>query len=369
MNNIAMNNSAQKFRTMTNSKSNFRNRLLSTRCFVGLVLTGCMGTGGIAQDKVYPLQGGIASGKILQITPAEVTIEVRGAEQKVPVDEIRKVVFDGEPSGLDRAREMFAQEQYPQVLDELKKLDPASLKNPLIAQDYEFYRFYSEGKLGLAGTGGSKESAAAGLVALAGKNRNTHHMYDLSALLGDLAVALGKPDGAVRYYSVLLSAPNAETKAIGVYRLAQLELGQGKFAEARVRFQQIVGLNASTAGMTRLKSLAEVGLAVCDARDGKPQQALDQLKQMVAKYDSTDQELFARIYNAQGACYVALKNTNLAVLAYLRTDLLFFTDAEAHAEALYQLSQLWPKAGEPSRATETRTRLVSQYAGSVWANK
>ena len=154
-------------------------------------------------------------------------------------------------------------------------------------------------------------------------------MYDLSALLGDLAVALGKPDGAVRYYGVLLTAPNAETKAIGVYRLAQLELGQGKTAEARTRFQQIASLNASTASTTRLKSLAEVGLAVCDARDGKPQQALDQLKQMVAKYDSTDQELFARIYNAQGACYVALKNTNLAVLSYLRTDLLFFTDAEA----------------------------------------
>ena len=352
-------------RAMNNIKFNLHNG----RWLIGLVLAGYLGASVVAQDKVYPLQGGIASGKIIQITPAEVTIEVRGTEQKLPVAEIRKIVFDDEPSGLDRAREMFAQEQYPQVLDELKKIDPASLKNALVAQDYEFYRFYSEGKLGLAGTGGSKENAAAGLVGLANKNRNTHHMYDLSALLGDLAVALGKPDGAVRYYSVLLTAPNAETKAIGVYRLAQLELGQGKFAEARTRFQQIVGLNASTADMTRLKSLSEVGLAVCDARDGKPQQALDQLKQMVAKYDSTDQELFARIYNAQGACYVALKNTNLAVLAYLRTDLLFFTDAEAHAEALYQLSQLWPKAGEPSRATETRTRLVSRYAGSVWANK
>ena len=188
-------------------------------------------------------------------------------------------------------------------------------------------------------------------------------------MLGDLAVALGKPDGAVRYYGILLTAANAETKANGVYRLAQLELGQGKYSEARTRFQQLVGLNSASASMARLKSLAEVGLAVCDARDGKPQQALDQLKQMVAKYDSTDQELFARIYNAQGACYLALKNTNLAVLAYLRTDLLFFTDADAHAEALYNLTQLWPKAGEPTRATETRARLVGQYAGSTWANK
>ena len=367
---IAMNHQAhQTIPSRYEAMKFMKTTLLKSRSLIAVVLATWFASSIAAQDKVYPLQGGIASGKISQITPAEVTIDVRGTEQKIPVADIRKIVFDDEPSGLDRAREMFAQEQYTQTLDELKKIDPTSLKNPLVAQDYDFYRFYSEGKLGLAGTGGSKENAAAGLVALAGKNRNTHHMYDLSALLGDLAVALGKPEGAVRYYGVLLTAPNAETKAIGVYRLAQLELGQGKTAEARTRFQQIASLNASTASTTRLKSLAEVGLAVCDARDGKPQQALDQLKQMVAKYDSTDQELFARIYNAQGACYVALKNTNLAVLSYLRTDLLFFTDAEAHAEALYQLSQLWPKAGEPSRATETRSRLVSQYAGSVWANK
>ena len=322
-----------------------------------------------AQDKVYPIQGAVASGKLIEITRDVITIEVRGINQKLPVAEIRKVVFDDEPSGLDRAREMFAQEQYTQVLDELKKIDTTTIKNPLIVQDIEFYRFYSEGKLGLTGTGGDKTKAKDGLLALAGKNKNSHHMFDLSALLGDLAVGLGKPDEAARYYGVLMSSPNAETKATAVYRLAQLELGQGKTTEARTRFQQLSGLTAANAAVARLKSLAEVGSAVCDARDGKPQQALDQLKQMVVKYDSTDQELFARIYNAQGACYIALEKPSLALLAYLRTDWMFFTDAESHAEALYQLVQLWPKAGEPSRATETRARLVSQYAGSVWANK
>ena len=322
-----------------------------------------------AQDKVYPIQGSVASGKLIEITRDVITIEVRGNNQKLPVAEVRKVVFDDEPSSLDRAREMFGQEQYSQVLDELKKIDASTIKNPLIVQDIEFYRFYSEGKLGLTGAGGDKAEAKKGLLALAGKNKNSHHMFDLSALLGDLAVGLGKPDEAARYYGVLMSSPSAETKALAVYRLAQLELGQGKTAEARTRFQQLAALTASSASVSRLKSLAEVGTALCDARDGKPQQALDQLKQMVVKYDSTDQELFARIYNAQGACYIALEKPSLALLAYLRTDWMFFTDAEAHAEALYQLVQLWPKAGEPSRATETRARLVSQYAGSVWANK
>ncbi len=342
-----------------------RTLIFSAVCVAYLGLSGSLQS----QDKVYPIQGAVASGKIVDITRDEITIEVRGNNQKLPVSEVRKVVFDDEPSGLDRAREMFGQGQYSQVIDELKKIDASGIKNPLIVQDIEFYRFYSEGKLGLAGSGGDKAKAKAGLLALASKNKNSHHMLDLSELLGDLAVGLGKPDEAARYYGLLMSSPNADTKALAVYRLAQLDLGQGKNTEARTRFQQLVGLTSSSTATARLKSLAEVGLALCDAREGKPQQALDQLKQMVVKYDSTDQELFARISNAQGACYIALEKPSQALLAYLHTDWLFFTDAESHAEALYQLTQLWPKAGEPARATETRARLVSQYAGSVWANK
>lgn len=346
----------------------FTSNLSASLTLAGLLigtLTGSL----IAQDKVYPIQGAVASGKLVDITRDEITIEVRGNNQKFPVAEVRKIVFDDEPSGLDRAREMFAQDQYSQVLDELKKINVSTIKNPLIMQDIEFYRFYSEGKLGLTGSGGDKVKAVEGLRALAGKNKNTHHMLALSELLGDLAIGLGKPDEAVRYYGVLMSSPNVDTKALAVYRLAQLELGQNKNSEARTHFQQLLASSSTTAKAVRLKSLAEVGIAVCDARDGKPQQALDQLKQMVVKYDSTDQELFARISNAEGACYIALGKPSLALLAYLHTDWLFFTDAESHAEALYQLTQLWPKAGEPARATETRTRLVNQYGGSVWANK
>ncbi len=269
-------------------------------CLAMLWLYQAAWTQVLGQDKVYPKQGAVASGKIVEITRTEVTIEVRNNKQKLPLVDVRKITFDDDPSGLDRARELFLQEQFDQVLDELKKIDLSGIKNPLVAQDIEFYRYYSEGKLGLTGTGGDKEKAAAGLVGLARKNGNSHHMFALSELLGDLAVALGKPESAVNYYNLLLSAPTPDLKARGVYRLAVLELGQGKTPEAKARFQQLTAASASTPEMARLKSLGEVGLAVSEVREGKPQQALDQLKQMVEKYDSTDQELFARIYNAQG---------------------------------------------------------------------
>ena len=207
-----------------------------TLCLLATLL-GLVSTG-VAQDRVYPEQGVAASGKIVTITPNEVTINVRGAEQKFSVDDIRKLSFDGEPNGLDRAREQALMGQYEQAVEEVKKLSTNGIENPLIVQDIEFYRWYCEGKLGLAGSG-DKNAAIKGLYALAGQNRNTHHLYPLSEILGELSLAIGQPDKAVTFFTMLLNAPSADTKASGIYRLGEVELSQGKPAEAKVRFEQL----------------------------------------------------------------------------------------------------------------------------------
>jgi tetratricopeptide (TPR) repeat protein len=321
-----------------------------------------------AQDRVYPEQGVVASGKISEITPTSVKITVRGKDQSYEMSDVRKISFDNEPSSLDRVRESYLLGQYDQALDEVKKIPLDGVDNPLVKQDIEFYRYYCEGRLGLAGTG-DKNAAVKGLLALASTNSRSHHLYEISELLGELAIALGQPEQAARYFGVLLSASDANIKATGVYRLGEVELAQNKPAEAKTRFEQLSRAPSNTPEMARLKSLAEVGLAVCEHLAGNSQQALKKLDGMVQQYDSTDQALFARINNAKGACYESLGKTDLALLSYLQTDLLFFTDAEAHAEALYHLTKLWPKLGEPVRAAEAKERLISQYASSTWANQ
>ncbi len=322
----------------------------------------------LADDRVYPKQGAAATGKITALTPAEVTINVRGKDQKYAISDVLKITFDGEPKGLERGREQVLLGQYDQALDELKKLTPAGIENPLIIQDIEFYRWYCEGKLGLAGSG-DKQAAIRGLYALAGKNRNTHHLYPLSEMLGELSLAIGQPDKASTFFNMLLSAPDAETKATGIYRLANVELSLNKSSEAQERLQQIAAAPSNSPQMVRIKSLAEVGLAICENQQGDSQQALDKLNAMIQKFSSDDQELFARIYNAKGDCYRKLDKPQQALLSYLQTDLLFFSDPEAHAEALYHLKNLWPTQGKPDRAAEAGSRLVNQYASSTWASK
>ncbi|RMF36965.1 MAG: hypothetical protein D6753_18420 [Planctomycetota bacterium] len=321
-----------------------------------------------ALDRVYPKQDVPASGKIVEITPVQVTIEVRGKNQVFKIEDVRKITFDGEPTELDRAREHVLNEQYEQALEELKKIDLGSITSPLIRQDVEFYRWYCEGKLGLTGSG-DKAAAIKGLLAVASTNRNTHHLFELSELLGDLALAVGQPDKAVTYYGMLLKADSPVTKAVGLYKLAQVDLAMNKPQEARQRFEQLMAAPTTSAEMARVKLLAEVGLAVCENLEGNPESALQRLDAMVQKNDSTDLELFARISNAQGACYQSMGRTVDALLSYLKTDMLFFTDPDAHAEALYHLKKLWTEYGQPSRAADAAARLTQKYASSIWANR
>ncbi|MCR9291639.1 MAG: tetratricopeptide repeat protein [bacterium] len=336
-----------------------------TNCLVLVLLI--IAPEALATDKVYPKQGVPASGTITNISPAKVTISVRGNDQNYELKDVLKITFDGEPNELERARDQYLNEQFDQALEEIKKIDPSSLSGAAIQQDVQFYRWYCEGKLGLMGKG-DKNAAIRGLLAIVSQNRNTHHLYEVGEMLGELHLALGKPEDATRYFGVLLSAPDPDTKALGVYRLAQVNLASESFEEARGRFEQLMNAPSSSPEMTRLKSLAEVGLAVCDQKAGKNEEALKKLDQLIQKYPSTDYELFSQIYNAKGACHQQLGQTVPALLSYLKTDLLFFTEAEAHAEALYHLQSLWSEYGNPAKSADARERLVSQYAASKWAN-
>jgi tetratricopeptide (TPR) repeat protein len=338
------------------------------RVLAGAALVCGLADAAVAQDKVVPLQGATASGKVAELTRDQVSIEVRGKTQNYKVNEIRKVSFGDDPAGLDRARDFANDRNFNQALDELKKIDASGISNPLVLQDYQFYRGWVEGRMSLAGEG-DKAAAASLLMAVKKANPNSHHTYRLNELLGELAVGMGRGDVATNYYRELAASPFPEVKALAFFRQGELELGAGRIPEARKLFEQLASSSANDAEMIRLKNLAEVGLAVCAAREGKSEEALTKLRELVLRHDSSDHQLFARIYNAQGTCLEALGKPNQAILAYLHTDLLFSGSAELHAEALYRLSQLWPAAGQPQRAATARQRLVTLYPSSSWANK
>ena len=92
-----------------------------------------------AQDRVYVRQGTTAQGSITELTPAKVTIDVRGKEQTYQLKEVRKITFDKEPIQLDRARDLAIEGKYQQALEELRGIQRGSLEGR-VQQDFDFYQ-------------------------------------------------------------------------------------------------------------------------------------------------------------------------------------------------------------------------------------
>lgn len=321
---------------------------------------------GHAQDRIFPVDDATAIGKITSRTPDEIRIDVRGKEQVYPVAEIRKVAFDGEPRGLDRARDFVLLEQYDQAIDELKKISPSELNSDIVKEDFSFLVYYSRAKLAMLGKD-DPTAAVRPLLGIIQGNPNTHHAHTINSTVGQLAALLGRdPTG---FYAKLASARAASVRAEGAWLLGLYNLYEGQVAKARSAFETVTKLNDTSETTQKYKRLCEVNLARCDIDKGNPLAVLETLGKLATKYDSSEQELFAHLSNARGACYQKLGKPDQALVRFLQTDLMFFTAPQPHAEALAALADLWKQAGEPSRAADARSRLQKMYSGSRFAKQ
>jgi len=325
-----------------------------------------------AQDKVFPLKGGVegiaASGKIVERTRDKVVIEKGGANQNFDVNQISRVVFDGEPQGLTSAKRLIRDGNLDQAIDEFRKIDQSTLKNDELKQDYAFFRGYISALNALRGKGDAAAASRA-LLAWAKDNSTSHLFYMASEKLGELAIANGTPDQAARFFDVLGKSPFDEFKVKGNYLSGKALFANKQIPEARAKFSLVAQSQVSDPVSLKLKKLANLAAVRCDAADGKTPQAIETLEKMVDEGDSTDAELFSELFNALGGILRTAGNNDEAILAFLKTDLLYATELDAHAEALYNLSQLWTAVGENQRATEAKSRLSKLYPTSPWLKK
>jgi tetratricopeptide (TPR) repeat protein len=338
----------------------------------GLLLLGFADrAAGQATDQVYGMRGSPTSGIIsdAETTPAEVVIEVKGSPQRIAVNEIKRINFMGEPSELKRARDSILLGQLESGYAELKKIDPNSIKRPVVQADLQYYLAYAQGKLALTG-GGDKAAAAKAMLAFVSSNKKSFHFYEAAELLGDLAVSLESYDGATRYYGALAQAPWPDYKMRGSVLEARALLQKGDAVAALGKYESVIAANLDTPAALQQKLFAQVGKAVCLGGTGQHGEGITMIEDMVMKNSPEgNSELFGRAYNALGACYLKAGKPKDALMAYLHTDVLFYSNADVHAEALYHLGKLWSAANKQNRAVDAQNLLTSRYAGSVWAKR
>jgi tetratricopeptide (TPR) repeat protein len=321
-----------------------------------------------AADRVKLLAGNQSSGKITEISPTEITIELGATKKTFAVNEIDTVTFDAEPNELAQARIAVHAGRYSDAAALLNKLSKDDVSRKEIAADVDFYKAYAAVRLALAGDG-SKADAGRQLFAFEKAHKNSYHAYESSEALGDLFAALGKFDQAETYYNKLAAAPWPDYKLRADVLVGRALVGQKAYDRALARFDDVLAADAKGKDAERQKLAAALGKAAALAGLGKSAEAIKSVEQVIAKADPENQELHARAYNILGNCYLAAGKKKDALLAFLHVDLLYARFPEQHAEALANLATLWADVDKADRAAQAQATLKEKYPGSVWATK
>jgi tetratricopeptide (TPR) repeat protein len=313
------------------------------------------------------LARGSESGEVTEMTPLGITLN-RGlpGERTIAVNEIRSVVFDGEPAELAQARVNAANGAYRNALAILEKVDASSVRRDLVKQDIEFYKAWCAANLALAGDGEIAEAGRQLNAFVRAYPQNFHYLAAVE-MMGDLLMAGERYEHAQKQYADLAKAPWPDYKMRAAVLIGRTLQAQGKHAEAIQQFEAALAIADGGADAENQRLAATLGKAVSLAETGGVEEAVNIIEKVIHDADPQQKELHARAYNALGRCYEKAGKTKDALLAYLHVDVLYNNVPEAHAEALAHLAPLWKAIGQDERAREARLLLEERYAGSRWA--
>lgn len=320
----------------------------------------------LAQDGVYQFKasGGNSktSGKITEISPDGVMI----AGKLVPASKIARVSFSREPSDINRARDQMETGRFSDAIESLGKIDVTKL-TPQMKAEVDFIRAFSMSQSSLRGGGTTPQEAGAVVTAFIDEHPTSWHLHPAVEQLGKLYFAIDRTDLAIGQFAKLTKSSWPRYRLNGSLQLGMLTMD--KAAEANSAFDSILNSNSNDDVTQLYKLLAKCQKARLAGIDGDSATSLSELNEMIATENSDNKLLFAHLYNALGAVHQKNSNWKEARTAYLHTDLLFATESELHAEALFHLSKIWAKLEETDRAAAARDTLKSRYRNSYWAGK
>jgi len=324
---------------------------------------------GRSEDVVVFADGSRVSGSIVSLGPDSIEIESRSGIDKHSIEKVRELLLDGEPDSLTSARAVLRRD--PQgALAELAKIEAAEIQaaDPRIREEYEFLKVAAAAR---AATQADGAAAAQGLATFLTRNARSHHFFAGQEILGDLYARLGKFAEAAAAYAELDRGPPA-LRVRSASRKARLLLLQGKPADAIREFELATRIptEAGDAISAAQKGDAQLGIAACLARTGKAADGIQAAREAIRKADPGDRQLLASAFATLGECQRAAGGKEEdAVISFLTVDLVYNTVPERHAEALYNLVELWEATKQPERARDARKTLSTTYPDSPWTKK
>ena len=102
---------------------------------------------------------------------------------------------------------------------------------------------------------------------------------------------------------------------------------------------------------------------------GNKDAAVASLKKIIKEQNPDNSRLFATAFNSLGSVYLKQNQLKEARTEFLKTELLYPTAVDEHAEALYYLTKIWAQLNENDRAIQAKERLKNLYPNSWWATR
>lgn len=334
----------------------------------------CSTDDAVAQkDSVYRKgrNGGnsLVRGQIVSTSAFKVTVDDKGSTKEVPSSEINKITYAGEPRALGRAREHLENQRFDDCLETLKKIqDPAGSK--YISQEMQYLEASASGQKALRGDPALTTQAAEQVVGKFVKSNNdSYRLVPAVDLYAQLLMANGKMQQAQKEFNKLTKSQWPSYERRGHFYEGETLILQDNLAGAAKSYQALANSAGTTTEDRQYKLLADCQLAKIAALQGKVDDAVSTLQRIIQNENSDNTQLFACAYNALGTCYLSSGDVKKACRSFLHTELLFSTEPDAHAEALYNLTRIWPQLKETERANRARELLVSRYRNTIWASK
>lgn len=343
--------------------------ILTTALLAQVLFVG--GRAAVAVDVVTRLSDGTTlRGKLGRMDSTSVEIErTNGQKVEVSVDDLKSVVFEGEPSQIAQARSNERSGAYATALEKLNEARSSlSSPNRNAKINLEFLIARVKGRQALLDA--SKiDDAITELNTFREANKGSFRYLEATLLQAALHGAKKEADqGKTLLAEVQASAVPGFKLQAGV-DLGNLLLKSGDAAGALSAFDGVISQCQGKPGLTRALYSGKLGRAACLKTQNNVDDALLTLDEVIEKAAENDSATLAEAWLRKGDCMSLKGNSKAALMAYLHVDVLYSGEGTQHAEALARLAQLWGPSGHEDRALEASAKLAERYPNSIWARQ
>lgn len=309
-------------------------------------------------------------GEIKDISKTDVTIEKKsGGSEKIAAGDILSITWDGEPAGLNIARINETNGAFDKAIEAYRKgLESSASGSDGLKADLQWSIARVLGRQAL-GDPAKADEAIKELEAFKSKHGSHYTFYDATRLLGELYLQKKDLLKAQSQFEQMGKAPTTDFQMASKIALGRLALADNKTDDAVAAFDAVIGMAASNPQEESQQLEAKLNKAKITLAKNQVDEAIKLLEEVLAKCQADDSRLQAEAYLRQGDCFRAQNKEQDALLAYLHVDVLFSSEKTQHAEALFQLTKLFAKLGQPARSAEHREKLEAEYPASDWTKQ